>query len=72
MEAVSHLANENEGQLKFDEFSSILEQLDSSADIPFEGPDPKVVEFLRILEGKLYDQLRRSKEYCIVWWVWVD
>jgi hypothetical protein len=24
--------------------------IDSAVDIPFEGPDPKVVEFLRILE----------------------
>jgi hypothetical protein len=28
----------------------IYKYIDSAVDIPFEGPDPKVVEFLRILE----------------------
>mmetsp|Transcript_27426 Transcript_27426/g.26227 ORF Transcript_27426/g.26227 Transcript_27426/m.26227 type:complete len:394 (-) Transcript_27426:29-1210(-) len=49
-EAAVRVADQNEGQIKFEEFSHILEQLDSAVDIPFEGPDPKVVEFLRILE----------------------
>ena len=53
----SRVATEKGGQLNFNDFSSILEQLDSSEDVPFEGPDPKVVEFLRILEGE--------KEICV-------
>ena len=49
-EAASRVADDNEGQLRFDEFMSILEQIDNASEVPFEGPDPKVVEFLRILE----------------------
>ncbi len=49
-EAASRVADESEGQLRFDEFASILEQMDNASEVPFEGPDPKVVEFLRILE----------------------
>lgn len=44
------MADENEGQLTFDDFTSILEQGEKSSDSPFEGPDPKIMEFLRILE----------------------
>jgi hypothetical protein len=36
--------------LNFDMFATILEEQDTPADVPFEGPDPKVLEFLRILE----------------------
>ena len=49
-EAASRVADENEGQLRFDDFVSIVEQQDNASEVPFEGPDPKVVEFLRILE----------------------
>ena len=52
-EAASRVADESEGRLKFEEFYTILEQMDSAENIPFEGPDPKVVEFLRILEGEI-------------------
>jgi hypothetical protein len=31
-------------------FASILEKAENITEIPFEGPDPKVIEFLRILE----------------------
>ena len=52
MESASKLADENEGQLDFAAFSHVIEQHEATnkADIPFEGPDPKVLEFLRILE----------------------
>lgn len=49
-EAASKIADENEGQITFDDFIRTLENLESIEDIPFEGPDPKVIEFLRILE----------------------
>ena len=58
----SQVANEKGGQLDFNDFSSILEQLDSSENVPFEGPDPKVVEFLRILEGKKKICVRSTAE----------
>jgi len=49
-EAASKIADENEGQITFDDFIRTLENLESIEEIPFEGPDPKVIEFLRILE----------------------
>lgn len=49
-EAASRIADENEGQITFDDFIRTLENLESQEEIPFEGPDPKVIEFLRILE----------------------
>jgi len=48
-EAASKVSDDD-GQIGFEEFVSILEQNDSNNDAPFEGPDPKVMEFLRILE----------------------
>ena len=48
--AATKVAEENDGQIKFDDFLAVLEQLDNTAVAPFEGPDPKVIEFLRILE----------------------
>ena len=41
-EAASRVADENEGQLRFDDFVSIVEQQDNASEVPFEGPDPKV------------------------------
>lgn len=43
-------ASDDDGQVDFELFVSILEQNDANNDAPFEGPDPKVMEFLRILE----------------------
>jgi len=48
----SRIADENEGQLRFEDILNIL-QLNKSVsggDLPFEGADPKVLEFLQILE----------------------
>jgi hypothetical protein len=49
-EACSKVGYENEGQLDFDQFASILEAAEDVPQVPTEGPDPKVIEFLRILE----------------------
>lgn len=49
-EAGARASEEQEGQLTFDQFAAVLESLESPGDVPFEGPDPKVLEFLRILE----------------------
>jgi hypothetical protein len=37
-----------EGRITFEDFLGVLEK--GNADVPGEGPDPKVLEFLRILE----------------------
>lgn len=50
VEAASRISDENEGILKFDEFITVLEELETTEEFAFEGPDPKVIEFLRILE----------------------
>ena len=42
--------DETEGMIDFERFVIILEDSEAPADMPFEGPDPKVLEFLRILE----------------------
>lgn len=52
-EAASRLTDENEGQISFEEFYTLLEEIDSVDATPVEGQDPKVAEFLRILEGLL-------------------
>lgn len=50
-EASSKIADENEGQIYFSDFVTILEQAEpGNQQMNFEGPDPKVFEFLRILE----------------------
>lgn len=49
-EAASKVADENDGKLRFKEILSILEKQEISVHVPFEGSDPKVIEFLRILE----------------------
>lgn len=49
-EAAAKVANDSDGQVNFDTFSAILEQSENVSETPFEGPDPKVIEFLRILE----------------------
>lgn len=53
-EAASRVSEDREDHLSFQEFYTILEQADSVVASPLEGPDPKVVEFLRILEGPFY------------------
>lgn len=49
-EAATKVAQADDNQLNFESFSAILEQSETSNEAPFEGPDPKVIEFLRILE----------------------
>jgi hypothetical protein len=49
-EAGARASEEQDGQLMFDQFVAVLESCESAAEVPFEGPDPKVLEFLRILE----------------------
>jgi len=49
-ETGAKMSEEQEGMLSFDDFAAVLESLESPAAVPFEGPDPKVLEFLRILE----------------------
>ena len=48
-ETASKVADENEGQLLFEHVAFIISQHERAADIPMEGSDPKVIEFLRIL-----------------------
>ena len=50
-EALSRASTANEGQLSFEDISSVMEEMSITDILPFEGPDPKVAEFLRILEG---------------------
>lgn len=38
----------SEGKITFDDFLALLEK--GNKEVPGEGPDPKVLEFLRILE----------------------
>lgn len=50
-ENASRVADENEGQLHFENVAFILAQYErANAEMPMEGSDPKVIEFLRILE----------------------
>lgn len=51
-EAATKIAQESNGKISFDDFASLLAQADNASEAmaPFEGPDPKVIEFLRILE----------------------
>lgn len=49
-EAGARVTDESEGQLTFAGFIQILEEAEPVTEMPFEGPDPKVLEFLRILE----------------------
>lgn len=50
-EAASRIAEEQQLQINFEEFISILEETESDeANAVSEGPDKKVLEFLRILE----------------------
>ena len=49
-EAVSR-ATSNETLISFENIYSVMEEMSTTVILPFEGPDPKVAEFLRILEG---------------------
>lgn len=49
-ESASKVADENQGMLQFDDVLYVLQQSEKSYDLPFEGADPKVLEFLQILE----------------------
>jgi hypothetical protein len=46
----ARVTDESEGQLTFAGFIQVLEESEPVTEMPFEGPDPKVLEFLRILE----------------------
>jgi len=49
-ERAAKQTDEQEGMVDFERFIILLEDSEASGEIPFEGPDPKVLEFLRILE----------------------
>ena len=49
-ENASKVADEYEGQLYFENVAYIISQYEKSTEVPMEGSDPKVIEFLRILE----------------------
>jgi hypothetical protein len=49
-ESASKVADDNMGMLKFEDVLYVLQQSEKSYDLPFEGSDPKVLEFLTILE----------------------
>lgn len=49
-EAASKVADEQEGLISFEDFIRILEDTDQTEESTLEGPDKKVLEFLRILE----------------------
>jgi hypothetical protein len=44
-------ATSNETLISFENIYSVMEEMSTTVILPFEGPDPKVAEFLRILEG---------------------
>jgi hypothetical protein len=50
IEACSAHADESNGMVTFDQFTDAVRSVESTAQISIEGPDPKVVEFMRILE----------------------
>lgn len=50
MEEAARIGSRSEGLLGFEDFASIVEKYDNASEAPIEGPDPKVLEFLRILE----------------------
>eukprot|EP00600_Ochromonadales_sp_CCMP1393_P016367 CAMPEP_0175024542 /NCGR_PEP_ID=MMETSP0005-20121125/16524_1 /TAXON_ID=420556 /ORGANISM="Ochromonas sp., Strain CCMP1393" /LENGTH=496 /DNA_ID=CAMNT_0016283105 /DNA_START=26 /DNA_END=1517 /DNA_ORIENTATION=- len=49
-EMSSKFAEENEGLLQYEDVLHVLQQTAKSYELPFEGSDPKVLEFLQILE----------------------
>lgn len=49
-ESASKVADDNQGMLQLEDVLSVLQQSEKSYDLPFEGADPKVLEFLQILE----------------------
>lgn len=50
IEHCSTIADENEGRITFDHIINALQKLEKSKNTPVEGPDPKVLQFLSILE----------------------
>lgn len=50
--ASAKVADDTGGRLTFEDFIAVLEQSDNASEsaLPYEGPDPKVLEFCRILE----------------------
>ena len=47
-EAAAKQVDEMGGMVDFERFVIVLEDAEAPSDMPFEGPDPKVLEFLRI------------------------
>lgn len=50
IESCSKHADEAGGMVSFDQFMTVIKSLESESSPGAEGPDPKVVEFMRILE----------------------
>jgi hypothetical protein len=50
VEICSKYAEETEGLLTYDQFLNALKSIEREGSVTIEGPDPKVVEFMRILE----------------------
>jgi hypothetical protein len=50
IESCSKYADEAGGMVAYDEFIDVIKSLDDESQAAAEGPDPKVVEFMRILE----------------------
>jgi hypothetical protein len=49
-ESASKVADDNLGMITFNDVLYVLQQTEKSYELPFEGSDPKVLEFLQILE----------------------
>lgn len=50
VEHCSQIADENEGRITFDHVVHALKKIEKAKNVPVEGPDPKVLQFLSILE----------------------
>jgi hypothetical protein len=50
VEHCSSIADENEGRITFDDVIHALKKIEKAKNAPVEGPDPKVLQFLSILE----------------------
>mmetsp|Transcript_14604 Transcript_14604/g.22012 ORF Transcript_14604/g.22012 Transcript_14604/m.22012 type:complete len:355 (+) Transcript_14604:123-1187(+) len=46
----SNVAEENGGMVSYEQFREAVKSFEKESEVPAEGPDPKVVEFMRILE----------------------
>lgn len=50
VEICSKYAEESEGLINYSQFLNAVKSIDNEVSVTIEGPDPKVVEFMRILE----------------------